>query len=323
MRNGRLRSAGVVIGLSRASRMARPASRARGQRRRYGLVLAVVASLCAASLGPGGTSAASTDTTSLEAPTGFEVWLADQGTNQVHIYNRSMRLIETIDLVPHGVTRPHMIDFDSEHRYAFIANTVSGNTAVIRTRDRKVVAVVPTGIGSHMAAVTPDDSAVWVAALGAKTFSEIPLDLDDPAPTFAVDRVIKMDEALAGSPFAYPSAQAVCHQYTADSRHAYLTLGPGATQGGLVVVDITTAEVVEFFDPAVVNANCGLALTADGTKMYANWGGDVATGTQGRWFVFDTSDHELLRTGSSRGVDAHGVRLTPGRPIAVDGQPGD
>lgn len=40
--------------------------------------------------------------------------------------------------------------------------------------------------------------------------------------------------------------------------------------------------------------------------MYANWGGNVDTGAQGRWFVFNTATHDLVRTGSSRGIDAHG-----------------
>ena len=52
---------------------------------------------------------------------------------------------------------------------------------------------------------------------------------------------------------------------------------------GLVVVDVQGAEIVRFFDPAVVRANCGLALSGDGEKMYANWGGNVATDAEGEW----------------------------------------
>lgn len=241
---------------------------------------------------------------------GYEIWVPDQSTNRIHIYDPQLREIDTIVLGPE-VVRPHMIDFDSQHRFAFIANPVSGNVAVIRTRDREVVAVVPTGAGSHMAAVTPDDSAVWVAAIGSQRFSEIPLDLSAPEPTFAVGRVIDTAAELARAPFDYPSAGAVCHTYTADSRFAYLTFGPGPAQGGLVVVDLEAAEFVRFFDPSVVKANCGVAPSADGRKIYANWGGDVATGTEGEWYVFDTATHELVQTASSQGVDAHGLRVTP------------
>jgi DNA-binding beta-propeller fold protein YncE len=242
---------------------------------------------------------------------GYEIWVPDQSTNVVHIYDTQLEEVDTVDLGALGVVRPHMIDFDSQYRYAFVANTVSGDVAVIRAHDREVVAIVPTGSGSHMAAVTPDDSAVWVAAIGARSFSEIPLDLDDPTPTFAVARSIDTEMALADAPFDYPSAGAVCHEYTADSRFAYLTFGPGPAEGGLVVVDLDTAELVEFFDPAVVKANCGLARSADGGKMYVNWGGNVATATEGEWYVFDTASHQLVHTDSSRGVDAHGVRVTP------------
>jgi hypothetical protein len=241
---------------------------------------------------------------------GYEIWLPDQSTNTIHIYDAQLREIDVIAFGPE-VVRPHMIDFDSQYRYAFVASTVSGNVAVIRTRDREVVAVVSTGGGTHMAAVTPDDSAVWVAVIGAQRFVEIPLDLDDAEPVFAVGRVIDTSAALAAAPYDYPSSGAVCHGYTADSRYAYLTFGPGPAQGGLVVVDLENAEFVRFFDPQVVKANCGLALSADHGRMYANWGGDVATATEGEWYVFDTSTHELLHTDSSRGVDAHGVRLTP------------
>ena len=43
--------------------------------------------------------------------------------------------------------------------------------------DYEVVDVIETGAGAHMAAVTPDDSAVWVANIGARTFTEITLDV--------------------------------------------------------------------------------------------------------------------------------------------------
>lgn len=241
---------------------------------------------------------------------GYEVWLPDQGTNTIHVYDPSFDEIDTIEFGSE-VVRPHMIDFDSQYRYAFVANTVSGNVAVIRTADRQVVAVVETGPGTHMAAVTPDDSAVWVAVIGGQRFLEIPLDLDDPTPTFEVGRVIDTADALAAAPYAYPSAKAVCHEYTADSRYAYLTFGPGPTEGGLVVVDLQDAEIERFYDPAVVKANCGLALSSDDDTMYVNWSGNVGTGEQGEWYAFDTATHELVHTDSSRGVDAHGVRGTP------------
>lgn len=131
-----------------------------------------------------------------------------------------------------------------------------GYTATRDARLKEVVAVLPTGAGSHMAAVTPDDSAVWTAAIGARQMVEIPLDLDASEPTFAVGRVLSVPELLApieednadwrpfpapepdpGS-FAYASYAPVCHQYSPDSTEAWITLGPGWAQGGLFVLDL-------------------------------------------------------------------------------------
>ncbi|MEX2324839.1 MAG: hypothetical protein WD576_03745, partial [Nitriliruptoraceae bacterium] len=85
-----------------------------------------------------------------------------------------------------GRTVPHMVDFDSEGRYAFVAATAGGATIVIDAPERRVVAVLQTGGGSHMAAVTPDDDAVWVAAIGARQLVEIPLDLTASSPVFEI-----------------------------------------------------------------------------------------------------------------------------------------
>ena len=111
----------------------------------------------------------------------------------------------------------------------------------------------------------------------------------------------------------------VCHLFTADGKFAYLTLGPGA--GGLVVVDIVSNEpsIAKAFPREEVKANCGVALSQDGRKMYANWGdpGDEFNppDQSGEWYVFDTSTHSLLKSSSeTRGIDAHGTRPAPRGP---------
>ena len=256
----------------------------------------------------------------------YEVWSLDQGTDRVHIYDQDHEQVAVIDVSPaalqaveptfapeSGRTVPHMVDFDSGHRYAFIAATAGGATIVIDTVERTVLAVVPTGPGTHMAAVTPDDDAVWVAVIGAQQLVEIPLDLSVPEPSFAMGRVVDVEDALAGSGLAFPSFAPVCHDYDGQGR-AWVTLGPGMEQGGLVVFDPVTAEVVHAYDPTVVRANCGIGFTADGSRAVANWSGifgaDVEP-TEGTWYTFDTASFELLDTRSSGGVDAHGVRLSP------------
>jgi len=256
----------------------------------------------------------------------YEVWSLDQGTDRIHIYDEDHTQVAVIDVSPvalqavapdfdpeAGRTVPHMIDFDSQDRYAFIAATAGASTIVVDTVAREVVAVLPTGGGSHMAAVTPDDSAVWVAAIGAQQLVEIPLDLDADAPTFEIGRRIDVEPLLADTGYDYPSFSPVCHDYDGDGR-AWVTLGPGIEQGGLFVFDPDSAEVVHAYDPTEIRANCGIGFTDDDTRAVANWSGlfgaDVDDG-EGEWYVFDTASFELLKTASSDGVDAHGVRLTP------------
>jgi DNA-binding beta-propeller fold protein YncE/putative cell wall-binding protein len=275
--------------------------------------LALVAVLLTAYV-PSPVAGASDDPGTVAPPVdihGYEIWALDQGSgvNRIDVYDPSLEKVAVIDLDEH-LTTPHMIDFDSEFRYAFVAGTTGGGVAVIRTADYEVVEVIPTGAGAHMAAVTPDDSAVWVANIGARTLTEIDLDLDTETFTVGDDVDITADP-LYGPTFGHidPPPAPVCHAYTADSRYAYVTLGPGA--GGLVVVDLDAdpPEIVQAFDTADVKANCGLALSPDGSKMYANWG---AGHDGGEWYVFDTDTHSQIGGARSpQGDDPHGVRLTP------------
>ncbi len=255
-----------------------------------------------------------------------EVWSLDQGTDRIHVYDADHSQVAVIDVSPAalrevdphfdpeaGRTVPHMVDFDSQDRYAFIAATAGAATIVIDAVDREVVAVLQTGGGSHMAAVSPDDAAVWVAAIGAQQMVEIPLDLDADEPSFEIGRRIDVEPLLADTGYDYPSVSPVCHDYDADGR-AWVTLGPGTEDGGLFVFDPVDAEVVHAYDPTVVRANCGIGFTDDETRAVANWSGifgaDVEDG-EGEWYVFDTETFELLQTDTSDGVDAHGLRLTP------------
>ena len=268
-----------------------------------------------------------------------EVWSLDQGTDLIHVYDSRFDLEEvaTIDLRPIALaaiepdainpevtasTVPHMIEFDSQYRYAFVAATASARTIVIDARSKEVVAVLATGAGTHMAAVTPDDSAVWVAAIGAGELVEIPLDLDAAEPSFEIDRRVdvraELEPLAEDQGWTFPGYQPVCHQFTPDSREAWVTLGPGWNTGGLFVLDLESAEITHAWDPAEVKANCGVGVNPQGTRVIANWSGRVAAGddSEGEWYVFDAGSKELLKTESARGFDAHGVRFTPdGRNI--------
>jgi hypothetical protein len=278
------------------------------------LVLVVLAALATVLASPG-------------AADEHEVWVLDQGTDRIHVYDADHDEVATIDVSPQalreidpdfdpeaGATVPHMVDFDSQGRYAFVAATAGGATLVIDAVEREPVAVLDTGAGSHMAAVTPDDATVWVAAIGAEQLVEVPLDLDVDEPEFATARTIDVGDLLADSDYDFPSASPVCHQYTRDGAEAWVTLGPGMHDGGLIAVDLEAGELANAWDPGEVRANCGIYISDDGERAIANWSGtfgDDADEVEGEFYSFDVDTYELRDTASSDGIDAHGVRLTP------------
>jgi len=243
-------------------------------------------------------------------------------------------VIDFPDLFSNGeisspVTMPHMIEFNSTHEYAAVASPASGNVAIIRTSDKEVLKVIATGAGAHMASFTPDDKSIWVANIGTVTFTEITVDL--ATESFAIGRELNLltdpewidkFEGIrggGGGAVGMNVSAPVCHGYTVDGAFAYITLGPGA--GGLVVVDILSGEpkIVKAFSRDEVKANCGLALSNDGSKMYANWGdpGDPNNppAQSGAWYVFNTADHTLIKSSTeTRGIDAHGARVSPRGP---------
>ncbi len=269
----------------------------------------------------------------------WEVWALDQGPglNRIHVYGSDLEERARIDFpalweaeeIEQEVLTPHMIGFSSNYDYAAVASTQSGNVTIIRTSDYQVVDIITTGPGAHMAHFTPDDQSIWVANIGTVTFTEITADLETES--FAIGRELDLvsDAAWAhefsdlqgggGGARGLNVPAPVCHEYTEDGHFAYVTLGPGA--GGLVVVDIQASEptVVKAFPRDEVRANCGLARSPDGRKIFANWGdpGDPADppAQSGAWYVFDTSDHSLvLASEETRGIDAHGTRHSPVGP---------
>jgi DNA-binding beta-propeller fold protein YncE len=105
---------------------------------------------------------------------------------------------------------------------------------------------------------------------------------------------------------------AVCQQYTADGRQAYVTLGPAIANGGLVVLDTESFKLVAAHPADELKVNCGTVLTRDGKHMFVN-GGDHGVGV---WYAIDVATGKVVHQGSSRGEDAHGTWSTPdGREV--------
>ena len=247
----------------------------------------------------------------------YEIWALDQGTHIVHIYNADLKEANRIDLGAEGARVPHMIDFSSDFSHAVIAAT-SGFTVVVRTEDREIVAQLATGPGSHMASFKPDDSAILVAVIGSGDVQddgkvvEITADLANGRFEIGRSLTIADDPMLQQAGDRFGDIGAVCHEYSPDGRFAYVTLGPALDNGGLVVLDTESFQLVKAYPPDELKVNCGTMPTPDGRHMIVN-GGSADVGV---WYALDMSSHEVAKEGESRGQDAHGVWATPdGREI--------
>ncbi|WP_440764775.1 YncE family protein [Natronorubrum sp. DTA7] len=134
------------------------------------------------------------------------------------------------------------------------------------------------------------------------------------------------DDGGDGTEAAFASASPVCHDYTQDGQYAYVTLGPGYGDGGLLVFDFETFEIVEEFPD--IPANCGTIAHPEEAKFYVNAGRADVDGADpaGEWWVFDTDEHRPINpetgeadedydleavTRDSNGYDTHGVWFTP------------
>jgi hypothetical protein len=248
----------------------------------------------------------------------YEIWALDQGTNIVHIYNSKLDQVGSIDMNAHGVRVPHMIHFTSDYAYAFIASTGSGDVSVIRTADRQVVTVLKTGPATHMAVVKPDDSAAIADVIGPaqepRSGKLVEIKIDKQKGEFSVGRSLTIadDPLVKRAADKFSATRAICHDYSADGRLAYVTLGPALKDGGLVVLDTQKFELVAAFPVSEMRVNCGTVALPDRKHIIVN-GGDHGVGV---WYVLEMGTHKVVKQGESRGSDAHGTWVTPnGREI--------
>jgi len=238
----------------------------------------------------------------------------DQGTHIVHIFDADLEEIASIDLGELGVRVPHMLEFTSDMRYAFVASPGSGDVTVIRAEDREVIAIVPTGPRTHHAAVAPDDRTALVSVIGAADVEwdgklvELVFDPAGEQITVGRELVLADDEMFAGRMGDFlASGGAICLAFTEDGRYGYVTLGPALEEGGVVVMDMETFSLVEVYGPNELEANCGTVLSPTGEHMYLV-GGDADVGV---WHAADTQTHKPVHRAESMGHDAHGSAITP------------
>lgn len=251
---------------------------------------------------------------STPGPPAYEIWAMDQGTHQIHIFGPDLEEISRIDMEAHGARVPHMIDFTADDRYAFVAHPATGNVAVIRAADREVITVLATGPRTHAVTVAPGDRMALVAVIGAAAEPWdgriVELLLDASNERFEIGRSLKVAEDPM---FAARMAEfkdtggAVCMDFTADGRYAYVSLGPEVEEGGLVVLDTESFALTAVYPSSELPANCGTLRSPSGEHMFVNAGGREL----GQWHAMDTRTHAPVHHGESGGHDAHGVWLTP------------
>lgn len=243
-------------------------------------------------------------------PLSYEIWAADQGTDQLYIYegtegSDNLELLDTYDLSTNG-GRPHMVHFTSDYAYAAIAN--AGGPVIMRTEDREIIAEPETGGGTHFAGFSPDDEWLIVDVIGDNKIVRIDVDLDNESFDIA-DELVPSDEVEDIADTQNP----VCHSWDHNGRTIH-TLGPGYGDGGVVIVDHESFEIDVAWPGDELQANCGTMPHPTEDKFYLTAGlpsnPDEDVEGIGKYYVLDTSTDEIIAEGDSGGIDAHGFWFT-------------
>ena len=254
----------------------------------------------------------------------YEVWAVDQsptvsdGTGGLlYIWDGEDIFLKDAKNAPHEIIdlakaakdancdapkKPHMIlsNFTTpKASHAILANVGSGNTFFINIASREIVGCVNTvggfnGAGgttnSHASVASPDNNMAIVANIGAKDESGF---LHKIQTNYTSDNY-NLVETLALDQFANELGTSVvrpiCHEFTSDSKFAYITLAGG----GLLVVDVGSADgttpmtVVKVYDKDTVpGIGCGVSRLPF-NKIMTN-GESGAKGGDDFLYTFDTS----------------------------------
>lgn len=258
----------------------------------------------------------------------YEIWALDQGTDVGYVYeyvaDGEFDEVAKIDFGSavddlhdhnhhdhhnHGGLSPHMIDFSSDFEYAIVALHHGDGIGVVRTTDRELIATVPTGHHSHFGAFAPDDEYITVDHMPGNRVVKVDVDLE--AEEFEIVDEIVLSEA-AGEEFN--GRNPTCHYYTGTG-YTYHTLGPAYDDGGLAVINHEDFELVEAYTADEVAANCGVYPHPEEDVVYLTAGkpSDPDNGDEGvgEYFVMDTRTHQVIHNTDTRGIDAHGLWITP------------
>lgn len=241
----------------------------------------------------------------------FEVWAFDQSDTQpdggglLYIWdggdishkarNATPEIIDLAQAAAEAecsvATRPHMAatNHSSPPSHVVLANVVSPGKIFFIGADSREVEGCVSGVGnSHAAIPTPDDSMVIVDDIAGQSLHKIETDYQNNSYTLVETLPLAPFGDALGTP---GNARPICHEYTADSAFAYVTMGGG----GVLVVDVgssdgtTTPMSVAHVYPATTapGIGCGVFPLPDG-RMLTN-GESGAAGGDDFLYIFDTS----------------------------------
>ena len=271
------------------------------------------------------TSTAVSDTGSNQPS--FEVWAVDQSSTAsygtgglIYIWdgseisaNASEATPEIIDLAKAAVAagcdapkKPHMIlsNYTSpKASHVVLANVGSGDTFFINIESRTIVGCVNTidgfnGAGgtanTHASVASPDNSIAIVANIGAKDKSGFLHKIQ----TDYTNDDYKLVETLALDQFSFylgtSVVRPICHEFTEDSKFAYVTLAGG----GVLVIDVGSSDgttpmslATVYHSDTVPGIGCGADRLPDGIIMTNGESG--AKGGDDFLYIFNTNGRDI------------------------------
>lgn len=242
---------------------------------------------------------------------GYEIWVTNQYFDKIQIIDgKTLTLIKEIALDADGqdaTSKPHMILFSPDYKYAYVAALGADKVVIIETVTYKIVAEIPTGKSPHAAVPSHDGKRVYVANVGDDTITEILTDTS--AGKFELGKTINVrdgpnPEGLQDRP--------TCLMFTADSKKAYVTNAgdPNAADpimtGSISIIDVEKGEELadKRIEPVGKNA-CGLRLSPDGEFMYVDVGAPV-----NKLLVIDTSTDKIVKEKALGQQDPHGIAIS-------------
>lgn len=241
----------------------------------------------------------------------FEIWITNQVRDSVQVFDsRSLKMTAEIpvdDDGRSGTSKPHTITLSADGRFAYVANVgarrETNNIVIIRTGDRKIVATLPAGPGTHMVVPSPTGGEAYAANAGGNTLTEILTDTNQV--NFRKGRVMTIRGRNDSK--SHP----ICIGSSRDGSKLFVTnagdpKGNPDTTGFVSVINAASGTETARI-PDLGNESCGFARTKDGGRLYFTMGGALR-----EFAVIDAESDRIILRQASGGKDPHGVALIPG-----------